>query len=48
MELLSLIGLSFIEDRPHDLDTPCWICVVNISALNDLQSSDGKQEYNIE
>ncbi|XP_041361884.1 uncharacterized protein LOC121377852 [Gigantopelta aegis] len=44
LEFLSLIGLSFIQDKLDDLDTPCWVCLVNILALTALESNDVLQE----
>ena len=39
---LSVTGLSFIEDHPDGNQTPCWLCIVNICALEALNDPDSK------
>jgi len=36
---LSVIKLSIWKDRPVDVETPCWICIINFTAL-DLLGKD--------
>ena len=42
LDLLAISGLSFIEDNVNDLETPCWICIINLLALEALDNPDGK------
>lgn len=44
MQLLSICSLSFIEDNVEDLETPCWLCVVNIMALEAVDSPEVHKE----
>jgi hypothetical protein len=40
--MLSICGLSFLEDKEDDLSTPCWLCIINLTALESLSSPEGK------
>lgn len=41
LQMLSVSGLSFIEDNEDDLSTPCWLCIINLTALESLHSPEG-------
>ncbi|KAK7088939.1 uncharacterized protein [Littorina saxatilis] len=40
MQRACVLGLSFGRDVPDDLETPCWMCVVNVKALAALDSDE--------
>lgn len=45
MEILqprSIVALSFVKNTIDDMDTPCWIILINFLALNALQDQRGK------
>ncbi|KAL3892185.1 hypothetical protein ACJMK2_004419 [Sinanodonta woodiana] len=45
LQHLCMVGLSFVKDvADDDFATPCWLCIVNLSALDALQNQDVKNE----
>ncbi|KAK3584648.1 hypothetical protein CHS0354_003935 [Potamilus streckersoni] len=45
LQHLCIVGLSFVKDiAEDDFATPCWLCIVNLSALDALQNQDVKNE----
>ena len=42
LEVLSISCLSMIQDNKDDLQTPCWLCIINKVALDALHDPDGK------
>ena len=38
---LSVCGLSFLQEAELDLDTPCWLCIISIAALQMVDSAEG-------
>ncbi|PVD32461.1 hypothetical protein C0Q70_07899 [Pomacea canaliculata] len=39
-----LVGLSFGQDDADDLETPCWLYIISISALKELESPEVKRQ----
>lgn len=44
LQQLSVCGISFIEDTPDDLLTPCWLCVISINAFTAMKDPEVKKE----
>ncbi|KAL4217849.1 hypothetical protein ACF0H5_022588 [Mactra antiquata] len=44
LRLLSISGISFIENTDDDLQTPCWLCIINIQALETLSDPAVRKE----
>ncbi|XP_052251496.1 unconventional myosin-X-like isoform X2 [Dreissena polymorpha] len=44
LRLLSITSLSLVKDAPSMLQTPCWLCLVNIAALHTLADPEVRKE----
>ena len=42
LQLLSTVGVSFCHDVEDDLLTPCWLCIINLMALDRIGDPDGE------
>ena len=42
LQILSTVGISFCHDTDDDLMTPCWLCVINLMALDMIGDPDGE------
>ncbi|KAK3088133.1 hypothetical protein FSP39_015166 [Pinctada imbricata] len=40
LEFMSVVGLSFIRDSTDDANTPCWLMVINIRAIQSIGDPD--------
>jgi len=38
---LSMLNVSFVYDTPSEYDTPCWINIINLCALDLLSNKTG-------
>ena len=41
LQLLSTVSISFCHDEPEDLMTPCWLCIINLMALDAIGDQEG-------
>ena len=41
LQLLSTVSISFCHDEPEDLVTPCWLCIINLMALDAIGDQEG-------
>lgn len=42
---LAMVSFSFIRNTFDDLETPCWVTVINFSALNQLGQEQSKISF---
>ena len=41
LQLLSTVCISFCHDTDDPLLTPCWLCIINLMALDMIGNPDG-------
>ena len=42
LQLLSTVCISFCHDTDDPLLTPCWLCIINLMALDMIGDPDGQ------
>ena len=42
LQALSMVSFAFVRNTFGDLDTPCWVSIMNFSALDVLGNDRGK------
>jgi len=43
IQMLSMVNFSFAYDAESDYDSPCWINIINLSALDLLSNKTGSR-----
>jgi len=43
IQMLSMVNFSFAYDTESDYDSPCWINIINLSALDLLSNKTGSR-----
>ena len=47
LQLLSTVCISFCHDTDDPLLTPCWLCIINLMALDMIGDPDGQSPLTI-